>query len=126
MKNSEKKSKAVVITSEVEKQSGFEAKPVVKKAKSIATIEGMKKKIISRTDALNLMRNNKGKFFSAVFVTKKATLRTINGQYQGTTELGYVIVAENGKRRKKEQALRNINLQTLEMLSIGGKTFNVG
>lgn len=93
---------------------------------SAAEIKG---KSISRTQALELMKNNKGHFFTAVFVTKEDKLRTINGQYlkdQGDSVLGYVKVTESSKAKKKSNAVRNVNLQTLQLLKIGKKIFNVG
>ena len=98
----------------------------MKNSKSVSEI---KVKNIGRTQALELIKNNKGKFFTAVYITKKDKLRTINCQYlkdQGVSELGYVKVVENVKLKNKEQGIRNLNLQTLQLLKIGGKVFNVG
>ena len=83
---------------------------------------------ISRTQAQHFMENNNGHFFTATFVTKKEKLRTLNGQYlkDSTAQLGYIKVRETGKMKKGEDGVRNVNLQTLEQLKIGGKTFNVG
>lgn len=91
-------------------------------------VEDIKKSNISRTDALKLIQNNKGHFFTATFVNKEDELRTINAQYlkDSDTKLGYVKVRETSKMGKGENPIRNINLQTLEELRIGGKTFKVG
>jgi len=112
------------ITSKEAAEMGFNDAP----AKKLTAAE-IKTKNISRTQALELMKNNKGHFFSAVFVTKGNKLRTINGQWlkdQGPSDLGYVKVRETSKLKSGKEAIRNVNLQTLELLKIAGKTFNVG
>lgn len=97
-------------------------------AKPVQSIESIKGNKISRSLAQKLMENNSGKFFSAKFVTKKNKMRTINAQLlkDSSVELGYIKVKEINKIKKGENAVRNINLQTLEELSIGGRTFQVG
>lgn len=101
----------------------------VKLGKEAVEVSAISKTSIGRKQALELMRNNKGRFFTATFVNKENNLRTINAQYlkdQGTTDLGYVKVRETSKMKGEENSIRQINLQTLEELSIGGKTFKVG
>lgn len=93
------------------------------------SVSDIKKTTIGKKAALELMKNNRGHFFTATFVNKEGNLRTINAQYlkdQGTTDLGYVKVRETSKMRTEENAVRQINLQTIEELRIGGKTFKVG
>lgn len=84
---------------------------------------------ISRTKALDLMKNNKGHFFTATFMKKDGSTRTINGQYlkdQGSSNLGYVKVKESGKlKTDPNDSTRQINLQTLQVLKIAGKTYKV-
>ena len=83
---------------------------------------------ISRKQALELMKNNKGHFFTATFTKKNGDLRTINCQYlkdQTNIELGYVKVKESGKAKKGENAVRNVNLQTLSELRIAGAVYTI-
>lgn len=84
---------------------------------------------ISRREALHLIENNKGHFFSVVFDKKSGEERVMNAQYlsdQSDSSLGYVKVKETGKMRTDpKKAIRNINLQTLKKISIAGKTYNV-
>lgn len=84
--------------------------------------------VISRSKALQLMQNNKGHFFTAEFVKQDGTLRKLNGQYvsgQSTNPLGYVLVKESGKLKTGVNAIRNINLQTLKSIKIGGVKYTV-
>jgi len=97
------------------------------KVKTLRT-RGMGK--LSKADARKLMENNKGHFFSAEFTTKKNKARVINCQYLPNQEndgLGYVKVREASKMRTKaSSSVRNINMQTLKYLKIGGTTYKVG
>jgi hypothetical protein len=83
---------------------------------------------INRTKAFELMRDSKGHFFTAVFTKQDGSKRTINCQYmkdQETSNLGYVKVKEANKLKKDENPIRQINLQTIESLKIGGKLYTV-
>lgn len=84
---------------------------------------------ISRTKALSLMQNNKGHFFTAVFVKKDGTDRKMNCQYmadQGTQALGYVKVKDMVLRKiDPNDCIRNLNLQTLKEIKIAGKFYKV-
>ena len=85
-----------------------------------------KAKRITVTKALELMKNNKGRFFTAKFKNKSDEERVINGQYlsgQSPSELGYVKVRETSKLRAGEKAVRNINLQTLFEMKISGEVY---
>jgi len=87
------------------------------------TIPKIVKNIISRKRAYELMSTSKGRFFTATFITKKGTKRVINGQFlksQKDLMLGYVKVKEACKHNTGD-CIRNINLQTLKKLCIGGK-----
>lgn len=84
---------------------------------------------ITRTKALEMMKNNKGRFFTVTFVKQDKTERTLNGIYvkdQTPSPLGYIIMKEAKlmKSGAKEQ-IRNINLQTLKSIKIAGKTYQV-
>lgn len=84
---------------------------------------------ISKTTALDLIKNTKGRFFTAVFTKKDGTLRTINCQYrkgQPTSEFGYVQVSESGLLKKSPTtAIRQINMQTLRGLTIAGNKYSL-
>lgn len=81
---------------------------------------------ISRLKALELMQESKGRFFTTTFIKKNGEERTINGKYQGLSKLGYVRVAEHdGGRLSGKNLIKNVNLQTISALKIGGKTCRV-
>jgi hypothetical protein len=84
---------------------------------------------ITRAKALEMMKNNKGRFFTVTFMKKDNTERTLNGIYvkdQTPSPLGYIIMKEAKlmKSGAKEQ-IRNINLQTLISIKIKGSTYQV-
>lgn len=84
---------------------------------------------ISRVKALEMMKNNKGRFFTVTFIKKDGTTRVLNGIYvkdQIPSQLGYVLVkdAKLMKTKAKEQ-IRNVNLQTLATIKIAGNTYQV-
>lgn len=83
---------------------------------------------ISRQKALDMMMSNKGHFFTAVFTKKDGDKRTINCQYmkdQKANPVGYVMVREAGKMKLGVNAVRQINLQTLESIRIAGQNYNI-
>lgn len=97
----------------------------------VSILKGQKAKRISRTNALDLMLNSKGRFFTAEFITKEGNCRVMNCQLikdQKQTKLGYVKVREASLMRSAnpEKAIRNVNIQTLEGLKIGGTLYKVG
>jgi len=100
--------------------------PVKKvKGKAIAKI---KMTSISKTKACELMMGNKGHFFTAEFTKKDGELRVINCQCikDQDIKLGYIKVKEASKMRTDpDKAIRNINLQTLKFLKIGGVAYKV-
>jgi len=103
---------------------------VTKKKHKIFSISGEKDVInIGKAAALKIMESTKGKFFTAVFKTKKNVLRVINGQrteIQPYKELGYVLVREGKAARKNpKKALRNINIQTLQELRFNQKIYKI-
>ena len=97
----------------------------------VSILKGQKAKKISRTNALDLMLNNKGRFFTAEFINKEGDRRVMNCQLvkdQKQAKLGYVKVREASLMRSStpEKAIRNVNIQTLEGLKIGGVLYKVG
>jgi hypothetical protein len=85
----------------------------------------MKMKRISKEKALELMTNNKGRFFTATFIKKNGEERTINGKYKSVSKLGYVKIAEHNVGTKEAGRIRNVNLQTIKALKIGGQLCKV-
>jgi len=84
---------------------------------------------ISHAKALELMENNKGHYFTAVFIKKDQTERTMNCKLmanQVPDRLGYIKVKEAVLLRQGKNAIRNVNLQTLKALQIGKKSYRVG
>lgn len=106
-------------------------------AKSVTTSKTVVKvtsKRISKSKALDLMVNNKGRFFTAEFVDKKNKTRIMNCLYlknQGTNKLGYVKVKEAALMRTPEgkadpkKTIRQLNMQTLVSLKIGGVNYKI-
>ena len=97
----------------------FDTKFIVKEKKDTTYFP----RKLSKKKALEYMKNNKGHFFTAIFTDKELKERTINCQYlkdQLDTGLGYVRVKEASKLKKGEDAIRNINIQTLLELHIAG------
>ncbi len=84
---------------------------------------------LTRTQALKLMENNKGRFFTAIFTKKDGTTRTMNCRYlkdQSLSQLGYVKVVDEALRKSNpNDCTRNINLQTLQVLAIGGTQYKI-
>lgn len=105
---------------------GVTTPTTVKTPQKITKTVGVKK--ISRTKALDLLKNSKGHFFTAVFVKKDNTDRTINAQYikdQTPSVLGLVKVRETSKLKANENPIRQININTLKSLSIGGEIYKI-
>jgi hypothetical protein len=100
-----------------------------KKVASTPTIKAPKGKTISATKAVELMKNNKGRFFTVTFTKKDQSQRTLNGQWvkdQKTNAKGYVLVKDAAKMKKTPtDCIRNVNLQTLHSISINGSTYRV-
>lgn len=95
------------------------------KTKATSSADGR----ISRVKARDLMKNNKGRFFTVTFIKKEDnTERTMNCQYLSNQ------APNNSFIKVKDQALHKVNptncirsfdLNTLKKLSIGGKKYNV-
>lgn len=92
-------------------------------------VPGPKPTRISRKKALELMKNNKGHFFTAVFSKKGGETRTMNCQYlkdQTQSDLGYIKVQEGKLLRTTKdpkQSIRQVNLQTLTALTIAKQSY---
>lgn len=90
----------------------------VKKIKPAPT-----KKQTSRSNAILLMQESKGHFFSVLFTTKSGNDREMTCQYykgQAPSQLGYVKVVD-----VKEQQIKNVNIQTLKRLKINNTIYTI-
>jgi len=84
---------------------------------------------ISKSKALSMMQNNKGRFFSVQF-TKKSdkTLRTMNCQYLSgqTINLGIVKVKEAALLIAKDpNPVRSFDIHTVKRVSIAGNVYKI-
>ena len=78
---------------------------------------------ISKTKALELIKENCSKMFTATFIKKDNSTRVINGMVDKpikSTNLGYISMKE-----MRTSEYRNVNLQTLTNLSIGGTKYKI-
>jgi len=85
-------------------------------------------KKISRTKAYDIMKETKGRFFTACFASKKDDERVINCQFikDQNPLLGYVKVRETSKlKTSPNDAIRQINLNTLKWIRVSGETLKV-
>lgn len=111
--------------------SGEETKKATpaKKDNKGKVIPKLKAKRISKTKAFDLIMGNKGYFFTAEFVKQDGETRVINCQAlkDQDPKLGYIKVREASLLRTvgKEKSIRNINIQTLKALKIGGVAYKV-
>lgn len=81
-----------------------------------------KKSTISRTKAVELIEENKGKFATVTFIKKNGEERTINfnRSKNGTTKLGYLRV-----NNIKENKYASVDPKTITALHIAGKKLKV-
>jgi len=91
------------------------------------TIKKTRTVSISKSKAYELMTNNKGRFFTVEFTKKKGQERVMNCQAlkEQTSNLGYLKVKEASLMRKGENAVRNVNMQTISGLKIAGRKYKV-
>ena len=84
---------------------------------------------ISRSKALDMIKNSNGKFFTVTFIKKDGTRRVMNGQHtsdMGVSSLGYINVKDMTAVRRKESAtIKSVNLQTIETIRLGKTTYKV-
>ena len=102
----------------------------VKKVTKISTPKVVKKGgSISRTKALDLIKNSNGKFFTVIFDKKDGTERKMTGQHtldMGVSPLGYINVKDMVAIRKKEKStVKSVNLQTIKQLKINNTLYKV-
>lgn len=77
---------------------------------------------VSKTEAVDLIEKNGGKFATVTFTKNNGEERTINfnRSKSGTTKLGYLRVFD-----VKELGFKSVNPRTISALSIGGKKLTV-
>lgn len=112
-----------VYSGETKKTTSRKTDPKTKKP-----LKAVKAKSISKTVALDLMAATKGHFFTAEFKKKDGEMRVMNCQYikDQDLKLGYVKVKEAAlMRTDPKNAIRQINIQTLKSLKIGGVSYKV-
>ena len=87
-------------------------------------------KTISKTKAVELAENSKGKFITVVYLTKDGSIeRKLNGQYlksKNPSKLGYFLMKEAIKLKKgEERPIRNINANTLKYIKVNKEEYKV-
>lgn len=83
----------------------------------------MRKQTISKSKAVELIQNSKGRFFTVDFVKKDNSQRTINCNYKipsKPSKLGYIMVYS-----MKDKGYKNINPQTIKNLTINNINYKV-
>lgn len=84
---------------------------------------------ISKSKALDLIKNSNGKFFTVTFIKKDGTRRVMNGQHttdMGVSSLGYINVKDiTAVRRKETATIKSVNLQTIESIRLNSVTYKV-
>lgn len=102
---------------ELAKEQEKKYKQLKSKTKKMSTT-----KRISKTTAVNLITNSKGKMFTVTFLNKNGKKRTINGNYNSNrkSELGYLKVND-----MKEKKIKNVNTQTIKNIKINKTTYSV-
>lgn len=78
---------------------------------------------ISRTKAVKLINNTKGKFFTVTYRKNNGDLRMINGNFKkdNFTPLGYMAIWS-----AKDKGYRKVNPKTITQLSINNLIYKVG
>ena len=77
-------------------------------------------KRISRTEAVKLINNSKGRFFTVTFVKNNGNTRTINGSRKNQTPLGNITMYS-----AKDKGYRTVNPNTIKSLSINDTMYVV-
>jgi hypothetical protein len=84
---------------------------------------------ISRTKAMDLIQNSKGRFFTVVFDKKDGSERKLVGQYSknmSLSPLGYINVRDTvATRAKANSTIKSVNLQTIKEIKINNTVYKV-
>lgn len=91
----------------------------------------MKQNVISKSKAIELIQESKGKFFSVIFKKEKGTVeRTMNCQFKkidnkaNPSPLGYFLLKDTNIRNG-ESKFRNVDVRTISKLKISGKEYKI-
>lgn len=86
-------------------------------------------KTISKTKAVELAENSKGKFITVIYIKENGIERKLNGQYlksKNPSKLGYFMMKEAIKLKKEEKRpIRNINANTLKYIKVNKEEYKV-
>ena len=78
---------------------------------------------ISKTKAVELIKNSKGRFFTVTFKKNEDnSLRTINGTFSAKSQnndLGYLTINE------RKVGFRNVDTRNIKNITIGGVSYKV-
>lgn len=82
---------------------------------------------IKRTKALDMMKESHKAFITVEFIKQDGTLRKLNGQFAGMSPNGgnLVLFHEASKLKSGVNPIRNVNLDTLQTLSMKGTKYAV-
>ena len=83
---------------------------------------------VSKTKAFDMIMGNNGRFLTAEFIDKKGNVRVMNCQVlrEQDPKLGYIKVKEASLMKSDpENAIRQINIQTLKSLKIAGVAYKI-
>lgn len=75
---------------------------------------------ISRTTAVDLINNSKGRFITVTFTTKDNRVRTINGPRKNQTQLGNITVYSI-----KDKGYRSFDPKNLTSLKVNSQSYKV-
>tara|TARA_R110000772_G_scaffold54130_1_gene123512 strand:- start:37853 stop:38101 length:249 start_codon:yes stop_codon:yes gene_type:complete len=80
----------------------------------------MKDNTITRTDAVDKMKNSKGRFFTVSWIANDEQPRTYNGNCgkECETALGYININTKG-------GIKNVNPKTITGIQIGGTKYGI-
>lgn len=78
-----------------------------------------KRNTISRTKAVELINNSKGRRFTVTFIKNDGTKRTMNGSRKNQTALGNITMSVTNK------GYRSFNPHSITELRINGNIYNV-
>ena len=76
-------------------------------------------KTISKTKAVDLINETKGRFFTVTFMKKDGKERTMNGNRKGITNLGYISM------NVPKVGVRNVDPRTLKTIKVSGVIYKV-
>lgn len=75
---------------------------------------------ISRTTAVDLINNSKGRFITVTFTTKDNRVRTINGPRKNQTQLGNITIYS-----VKDKGYRSFDPKNLTALKVNSQSYKV-